>query len=82
MRGRARVGAPRIIAVKCNSCSSVALHQDGAQMNLPVDGQIVFIPNDEQHLVVRQVGAHIAFDLCRVVDQNAQNVAICKKKRK
>lgn len=46
--------------------------------NLPVNGQIVLVPNNQQHFVVGQAGAHVAFDLCRIIDEHTQNVTICR----
>lgn len=46
-------------------------------VNLPINWQIVLVPNDEQHFVIGQTGAHVAFDLCRIIDKHTQNVTIC-----
>lgn len=50
--------------------------------NLPVNGQIVLVPNNQQHFVVGQAGAHVAFDLCRIIDEHTQNVTICRTRER
>lgn len=84
MRRCARVSATCVVAVKGIGLLSIYMsnRQSRHALNLPVNGQIVLVPNNQQHLVVGQTGAHVAFDLCRIIDEHTQNVTICRARVK